>query len=233
MQALRDLPYGNQLAEQASSQLMGAVNTSALSEAAGLVGALGNAIFNVIVIVIIAGFVAYNATSYRRAAERFAPIRIDGGAALRITKTAVVWWMLARVASMVLVGILTYVGLWLLGVPFAFTLSLLTALISFIPNIGPILSVIPAALVALTISPIYVLYVALLYLAIQTVESNFITPLIQERAVSTPPGLLLAVQLLLAVWLGIVGLLLAAPLLAVAIALYQARAVVVKAEPKR
>jgi predicted PurR-regulated permease PerM len=230
MKALRDVPYGNQLADSVTSQASTLINSSTLSDAAGLVGALGSAAFNVLVIVIIAGFVAYNAHTYKRVVSTFAPTRIDGDALLQVTKTAVVWWMLARIVSMVLVGVLTYVGLWLLGIPFAFTLAVITALISFVPNIGPILSVIPAALVALSVGPAYVLYVGLLYLGIQTLESNFLTPIIQERAVSTPPGLLLALQLLFAVWLGIVGLLLAAPLLAVAIAVYQQRGKIVSAK---
>ena len=121
-------------------------------------------------------------------------------------------WLTGRIASMIVVGILTGLGLWVLGVPLALMLALLAGLLSFIPNLGPILSFVPAALVALMESPTLALYVAALYAGVQLVESYLITPLIQQKAVSLPPALLITVQILLGLWAGILGLLLATPL---------------------
>jgi len=122
------------------------------------------------------------------------------------------WWLLGRIASMGVVGLLTWLGLVALEIPVALTLAILAALLSFVPNIGPILSAIPAVLVGLSLSPYTALYVAVLYVIVQTVESYLITPLIQRRAVLLPPALVLTMQLVFALLFGFLGLLLATPL---------------------
>ncbi len=63
------------------------------------------------------------------------------------------WWVLAKLISMTLVGVLISIGLWIVGVPLAGTLGIIAAVMTFIPNVGPLISVIPAALLALAISP--------------------------------------------------------------------------------
>jgi predicted PurR-regulated permease PerM len=94
------------------------------------------------------------------------------------------------------------------------TLGFVTALLTFIPNIGPILSVIPAALLALLQGPAALLYVLLLYTAVQLVETYLITPKVQQDMVSLPPAVTLVAQLLAGVLAGGLGLVLAAPLAA-------------------
>jgi predicted PurR-regulated permease PerM len=124
-------------------------------------------------------------------------------------------WLVATLMSMGIIAVMTTVGLLLLGIPAALTLGLLAGLLQFIPNIGPILSSIPAAVIALAVSPMHALYVLLLYLGTQQVESNMITPLIMRRAVHLPPALTLLAQALMTVLFGFLGLLLAVPLVAV------------------
>ncbi len=113
---------------------------------------------------------------------------------------------------MTVVGILTWAGLMILGIPLAFTLAVIAGLLSFVPNIGPILSALPAVLVGLSVSPIMAVYVIGVYVLVQTVESYLITPFIQQRAVAMPPALLLIVQLIMGVWVGVIGIFLATPL---------------------
>jgi predicted PurR-regulated permease PerM len=124
------------------------------------------------------------------------------------------WWLFGRSIAMILVGLLTSLGLFLLGLPFILTLGLIAAILTFIPYIGPIISVVPAALVAVVQSPILALYVVILYLAIHLVEGYVITPLIQKRTVSLPPTLTLLSQGAMATLLGPMGLVLASPLAA-------------------
>lgn len=124
------------------------------------------------------------------------------------------WWLLGKVASMLLVGVATAAGLWLLDIPLALTLGLVAALLTFIPNIGPILSVVPAALIALAISPAKALMVVGLYVGIQFVESYLLTPLVQRRTVSLPPALTIVAQVLMGISAGGLGLLIATPLTA-------------------
>lgn len=134
---------------------------------------------------------------------------------LRQLNRALKWFLLARAASMAVLFGLTWIGLALLGVPFAFPLALLAGLLEFIPNIGPVIAAVPAVAVAFAQAPILGVWVILLYVVLQGVESYLITPLIQREMVSIPPALLFVVQLLLGYFFGLLGLLLAAPLTAV------------------
>lgn len=118
---------------------------------------------------------------------------------------------------MLLIGVLTTGGLALLGVPAALALGVLAGVLTLVPNLGPTLSVVPAALLALTVSPTTVLWVLGLYAAAQALESYVVSPLVQRRAAAVPPALLLTAQLALGVPFGAFGLLLATPLVAVAI----------------
>ncbi len=131
------------------------------------------------------------------------------------------WWLIGKVGSMVVIGILTWIGLSILGVPMALTLGLLAGLLSFIPNFGPILAAIPAILFAFIESPVSALYVLLLYVGVQVIEGNVVTPYIERRTVELPPALTIVAQLALAVTIGGLGLVLATPLLAVIVVLVQ------------
>jgi predicted PurR-regulated permease PerM len=117
--------------------------------------------------------------------------------------------------SMMINFTLTALGLWLLGVPFAVPLGVIAGLLTFIPNIGPVIAGVPAVLIAFSQNPRDALYVLLLYLVIQNLDGFVITPLVQQRAISVPPVLVVAGQLLLGVIFGFLGLLLAVPLVAV------------------
>lgn len=124
-------------------------------------------------------------------------------------------WLLGQILSMCVIGIFTSLGLWLLNVPLALTLGIIAALLNFIPNIGPLLSAIPAILIALIQGPLTILYVIILYFIIQFIESYILVPIIQEKALALPSVLLIIAQLLMAVLAGILGLALATPLVAI------------------
>jgi predicted PurR-regulated permease PerM len=129
------------------------------------------------------------------------------------------WWLVGRVISMTFIGVATGVGLWLLGVPLAFPLGLLAALLSFIPNLGPILSAVPALLLAFVDGPQQALWVALLYGGVQVVESYVLDPIIDRKTVYLPPALTVLAQLVLAVFAGLLGVALATPLTAALVVL--------------
>ena len=122
---------------------------------------------------------------------------------------------------MLFIGVLTWVGLSIIGVPLALTLGLIAGLLSFIPNFGPILSAVPAILLAFIDSPTSALYVLALFVGVQLIESNLVTPMIERQTVELPPVLTIVSQLALAVLFGAVGLILATPILAVVMVLVQ------------
>lgn len=124
------------------------------------------------------------------------------------------WWSLGRLVSMLFVGISTGVGLALLGIPLAFLLGLIAALLTFIPNIGPLLAVIPAMLLALADDPIKALWVAALYAGIQAIEGFLLDPVIDRKTVHLPPALTVTMQVVMGLIVGLAGVALAAPVTA-------------------
>ena len=122
-------------------------------------------------------------------------------------------WMMAKLISMLVVGVLTAIGLEILGMPLPYALALIAALFSFIPNIGPYLALAPAVLIALMEGGNMFIYVLILYFGIQIVESYLITPLIEKKMVHLPPALTLFWMVLLGILTGILGLILATPIL--------------------
>ena len=125
-------------------------------------------------------------------------------------------WLIGQGISMATIGTLTYIGLLILGVPIAFVLALFAGLAGFLPYLGPIIGAIPMVLVAGGESLDLALWVVGLYVIIQFLESYLLTPLIQARAVSLPPAVVILSQLVLGAVFGLLGLALATPLAAAA-----------------
>ena len=126
-------------------------------------------------------------------------------------------WLNGRFISMAITGVGTGLGLWLLGVPMPITIGIVTALLTFIPNIGGLIALSLAMIMALTQGPTTVLWVVVVYGLLQLVESNIITPIVQQQKTSIPPALLLGFQVILGAITGFLGLLVATPLLAAAL----------------
>lgn len=194
-----------------------------LSFVAGGITSVIGAITSGLVVIIIGLYMAVDPRTYINGALRLlSPSKRDRGRdVLRVLGHALRWWLVGRVTSMAVVGILMAVGLWIAGVPLAFVLGLIAGLLSFVPYIGPITSIIPASLVALAESPSMVLYVVIIYGSVELLESNLVTPLIQERTVSIPPAVLISAQVLMGVLFGALGVFIATPLAVVAIVLVQ------------
>jgi predicted PurR-regulated permease PerM len=125
-------------------------------------------------------------------------------------------WLLGTSAVMLLLGVLTYAGLKLIGVPLALLLAVVSGLAAFVPIIGPMIAGALMVLVALSESWQLALWAGGLYVVLQTVESYLLTPLIQERAVDLPPAAVIAAQVLMGLLFGLLGVVLATPIAAVA-----------------
>lgn len=196
-------------------EVMGGV-TSAFSRTLG-------AIANVFVILFIGIYGAAAPESYVSGIVHLTPQRHRERAreVIDALSHALRWWLVGRLIMMSVVGVLTTLGLWIAGIPTPMALGLLAALLSFVPYVGPILSFIPAVLVALLVSLTKVFYVVVIFGIVQTLESYIITPLVQQRAVSLPPVILITAQIALGVLAGAIGVLLAAPLAIVIIVLLQ------------
>lgn len=141
-------------------------------------------------------------SSYRRRADEI----------LVKCEMALLNWLGGAALNSVFVAILSFVGLILLGVPYAFAHAVLAGIFNFIPNIGPTLSAIFPIFVALLQSPGKALAVIVLYVLIQNLESYWFGPMVMHKQVSLLPAATLIAQIFFAFFLGPLGLILALPL---------------------
>lgn len=120
-------------------------------------------------------------------------------------------WLRGQLILMVIIGIMTYIGLSIIGIEYALILALIAGVAEFIPFLGPIIASIPAIFIALTQSPLHAVFVVLLYFFIQQLENNFIVPKVMQKAVGLNPLVVIVVLLVGAHLAGVVGAILAVP----------------------
>ncbi|MFA1771016.1 AI-2E family transporter [Rufibacter glacialis] len=124
-------------------------------------------------------------------------------------------WMKGTLLAMAVIGTLTTLGLWIMGVSLPLLLGVFAGLMEFIPNIGPFIAGLPAVALALVQDPNMAFYVALFFIGLQSLEGYILTPLVQKSIIDLPPILTIVGQLVLGLVAGFWGLLLAVPMVAV------------------
>lgn len=130
-------------------------------------------------------------------------------------------WLKGQFISMAIIFSLIGISLRIIGFPMWLTLAIITGILNFIPNFGPFMTLILAALIGLTIDLQTTLVVAIIYLVAQGLEGMVITPLIQQRMINIPPVLLIVSQVIIATLTGFWGLVVAAPLMVIVMILVQ------------
>ncbi|WP_426061389.1 AI-2E family transporter [Hymenobacter sp. B1770] len=192
-----------------------------LSRVTGIVGGTLGVITNAVVIFVAGLFLALDPGLYVNGLARLFPVSRRQRAREVVASVAdrLESWLLGQFIAMFAVGVLTWVGLAALGMPLAMVLAVIAFVFDFVPFIGPLIAAVPAVLLAVLQGPQMVLYVALVYLAVQQVESYLVAPLVQQHTVSVPPTLLLLTALLGGVLFGLPGTIIAMPALVVLITL--------------
>lgn len=127
-------------------------------------------------------------------------------------------WVAGQMLDMTVVGVLTWLGLWAIGMPLALPLGLIAGTANFIPYLGAFVGAIPALLIGLSVSTQEALMVLGLYGVIQAFEGYVMSPFIQKRAVSMPPALTILSQTIFGAFLGMWGFIFASPITAVLLA---------------
>ncbi len=148
------------------------------------------------------GFIRLFPAFYRRRADRI----------LELCNEALQGWLVGILFNMCVIAILSFISLVALKIPLALAQAVLAGILTFIPNIGPIISVIFPMAIALIDNPLKSLAVLITYMIIQQVESNILTPLIMARQVSLLPAFTLLAQVFFTTFFGFLGLFLALPL---------------------
>ena len=181
-----------------------------------IVSSVFGAIGGLVLVIFIAMYVAISPRLYREGVLHLVPHRSRDRAreVLETLGKTLRQWLVARLIAMVVIGVITGSALALLNVKGAAALGVLAGLLEFVPFFGPIASAVPALGIALLDSPQKALYVLILYLVMQQLEGNVITPLLLEKRLDIPPVLTVVTVAALGVVFGVVGMLIAEPLLA-------------------
>jgi predicted PurR-regulated permease PerM len=158
-----------------------------------------------------------NPTSYRQGFTLLFPAfyrqRIDE--ILNKCGASLTGWFKGTLLTMLLIGILSYIGLSLLNVPLPLVNAALAGILEFIPNVGPTLSVISPTLLALSQAPWKAAAVVALYFGIQQVESLIVVPLVMKTQASLQPAVTLVSVVIFGRFFGFLGVFLAVPLVIV------------------
>lgn len=187
----------------------------------GILGVFGNLLFSItgmVAAIFLGIYLAANPTPAVEWVIRLFPTnrRPKAREVLSQSRSALLSWLVGRLLTMAIIAVLSTVALYLIGIPAPILLGLFAGLVAFVPYIGPVISVIPPALLGLAGNPIQALYVIVAYVVIQQIESYLITPLIMDRVASISPAVVIAAVMLLGTVFGFLGALLALPIAVVA-----------------
>lgn len=182
----------------------------------GVVGAFGtaaSALGGLVVVLFLAFYLSANPDPVVGWATRFFPPerRLRAREVVSAVRSGLLNWLKGQLGAMAVIGVLSTIAFFLIGLPGALFLGLLAGLLSFVPYLGPVISFVPPLLLALTMGPTTVLLVALAYAAVQGAESYLITPLIMRETASLHPAAVIAGVTVLGTAFGVLGALLAVP----------------------
>lgn len=205
-----------------AQQLIGSFGklTQALGTAAGAIGSF-------LLIMVLGVYIAAEPRLYERGVEWLTPKRSRSGAAALMDELAETLrrWTLGRLIAMLFEGSFTTIALYIAGVPLAPLLGLIAGLLAFIPNIGAFISGALIVLVGFSVNTETGLAALGVYVALQLVEGNFLTPMVERRVVDIAPAVTLGAQLLFGTLFGLLGFALAVPIVAmIKVALEHSRA---------
>ena len=194
-----------------ASQVIGSLGrlTQAVTTVFGAIGSL-------ILVMVLGLFIAAEPRLYERGLLWMTPVRSRARVLdiMHHIAHTLRRWVLGRLFAMVVEGLMTGVGLMIAGVPLAALLGVISGVLAFIPNIGAFIAGTLIVLVGLSAGMETGLYALGVYLAVQFIEGNVLTPFVERRVVELSPAVVLGAQLIFGVLFGLLGIALADPIIA-------------------
>lgn len=171
------------------------------------------AVTSVAILIVLGIFMAVNPVLYYNGLLRLTPPlkRPLIARTLSSIADALRWWFLAQLVSMAILGISIGIGLYVIGIELWLALAVITALLTFIPYLGPIIAGIPTVAIGFADSYETGLIVLVFFLVVQNIESNVILPLVYQKAIRLPPAVAISAQVFFGLVFGVAGFILAAP----------------------
>ncbi|RUR72297.1 AI-2E family transporter [Chlorogloeopsis fritschii PCC 9212] len=208
-----EIPDFNGLIEQLQP-----LATNLLQQAIAIFSTSVTAILEFLLVIVLTLMLLANPQPYRRVFIRFFPAFYRPRVEEILSRCAegLGNWTIGALIEMVFIGVLSGVGLWILGVPLVLAHAVLAGLLNFIPNIGPTLSVVLPMAIGFLDAPWKAGAVLILYIVIQNIESYWLTPTVMAKQVALLPAVTLTAQIVFVTLFGALGLLMAIPLAVVA-----------------
>ncbi|OGY85886.1 MAG: hypothetical protein A2233_00120 [Candidatus Kerfeldbacteria bacterium RIFOXYA2_FULL_38_24] len=170
-------------------------------------------ILTVLLVMVIAFYMTLEEEGLKKFIRSIAPIKFQPYLVQKINRiqTKMGSWLRGQLILMLIIGLLSFLGLFILGVPYALVLAVIAGLFEFVPFLGPIMAAVPAIFFAYTDSPWKAIAVVIMYFIIQQLENQVIVPQVMKKAVGLNPIVVIVVMLIGAKLAGIAGILLAVP----------------------
>jgi predicted PurR-regulated permease PerM len=185
------------------------------STARTLAGLLADAVVGTLLVLFGGIYIAAQPQLYRDGFLKFfrrQDARDRAARTLDAAGDALLHWLQAQFLAMVIIGVVTAIGLLLLGIPSWLALGLLAGLAEFVPFVGPVVAAAPAVLLAFSVDWATGLWALGLYVAIQQLEGNIVTPIVQRRVAEVPAAVTLFAVMVGGVLFGPLGVILATPM---------------------
>jgi len=204
------------LAEQLESQLLAQLNAFSSSLVDSMLGITTTLVSNLTFVLNVLILTMYLLLDWANVKGQFIalfsrPARKRVGAVLDQMEQQLGGWVRGVLILMAVVGVLTFLGLWALGVEYSLPLALLAAVLEILPAIGPMVAAVPALIVGFNASPWVGLGVLALFVVVQQLENNFIVPQVMSKAIGFSPLATLIILFAGATLFGVGGLFLALP----------------------
>ena len=166
---------------------------------------------------ILALYIAYDPETIIRGILRLIPRRYHPSLrrVLKASQLRLQGWIFGTGIAMLFLGVSATLGMWALGIPLALPFGVIAGIFEIIPYFGSIIGTLLPALVALTLSPIKLILVIVLFLILNQVDAHLVQPLVMGREVNLHPVMVIVTFLVMGKLLGLIGVILAVPTAAI------------------
>ncbi len=205
-----------ELIQQVGTQLINALQQLSVS-VVPVVSGVASTFLNILIVFFLSIYFMTNPRGYEDGVIRLLPMfyRRRGREIIDRLDLALRGWLESTLLAMVFVGVATWIGLGLLGLPEAAALGVVAGLLAFVPTFGTLVAAVLAVAVGIIQEPQNVGLIILVTYFISLVQSQVISPLLVAGRINLPPALVLLAQIIFGLLFGFLGLLLAVPLAAI------------------
>jgi len=206
--------------DQFSNQFLGGL-ANITSQVFPFFGSLATVVLSILIVFFLALYFIADPGTHERGLLKLVPVPYRPRAQGVLVKldTVLRKFLQAQVVLMILTGASTGIALFLIGMPLSGVLGTITGLLSFVPNFGPLLALVPILAVAIINIPAQVGVIIVVFYVLQFVLSQLIAPLLLGQEVNLPPAIILLSQIIAGIFFGFMGILLSVPLAAIIVVL--------------